>query len=185
VEAEKAYARLLRDVPEHELAEAAHLGRAMSLVEAESWSAAARALAEHRTRYPESDRLFEVDFRLGQSLRALGRHRSAVQAFRRVTSSYRGETAARAQFEIGECLLDQGDWEGALAEYLKVRFLYGHEEWVAASMLRAGRCFEELGQDDRARAVYAELREKHPDTEWARQAPEPAAPGGSGGSGGI
>ena len=135
-------------------------------MDAGAHDAAVRELNAHRQRYPESERLLEVDFSLGISLRALGRHPSAIQALRRVTSAHRGETAARAQYEIGECFRDQNDHESALSEYLKVRFIYGHDEWVAASMYRAGECFDKLGQPDRAKTAFAELAEKYPDSPW-------------------
>jgi len=179
-EAEKSYRTLLREYPDHELVERAHLGLGLSLVDARAWADAVPVLSEHRERYPESERLFEVDFRLGKSLQELGRYPSAIQAFRRVTSGFRGETAARAQFEIGECLFAQRDFEGALSEYLKVRYLYAHEEWVAASLFRCGQCFEKLEQTDRAAATFKELMEKYPQSEWSREAAKSVRTGSSG-----
>jgi len=168
-EAEKAYRALLSDYGDHDLAKDAHLGLCLALVDQGAWDPAVRELEEHRRRYPGSERMFEVDFSLGRSLQALERYPSAVQAFRRVTASHRGETAARAQFEIGECMRAQGDHEAALSEYLKVRFLYAHEEWVAGSLFRTGECFERLEQPNRAEATFTELREKFPDSPWTRR----------------
>jgi TolA-binding protein len=169
-EAEAYYRKLIADYPKHELRERADLSLALSLVEAEAWNDAVKVLNRHRQTYPESERIFEVDFWLGKSLVATGRHDSAIQCFRRVTASHRGETAARSQYEIGNCFLEKGDAQQALSEYLKVRFLYGHVEWVAAAMLRCGQCFERLEQTDRALETYRELVEKYPEEESAKKA---------------
>lgn len=160
---------LLTTYPEHELTENTHLTLGLALHDSEAWDAALRELQDHRTRYPESERLFEVDFSIGRCLQQLGRIPSAVQAFRRVTSAHRGETAARAQYEIGECFRAQSNFEDALSEYLKVRFLYAHDDWIAASLYRSGQCFEKLGQDDRARSTYTELASQYPKSEWAKR----------------
>ncbi len=168
LEAEKSYRSLLTEYPKHELTERCHLALGLAQYEGEAYQDAVRTLSQHRQRYAESERLFEVDFFLGKSCQALKRSASAIQAFRRVTASYRGETAARAQYEIGECLRAQNNHEGALSEYLKVRYLYGHEEWVTASMFRCAETFEQLKQMDRAFETYTELVEKHPETKWAR-----------------
>lgn len=168
--AEKAYRAFLTEYPRHDLVESGHLGLALSLVDAGAWEAALRELNQHRQRYSKSERLFEVDFSVGRCLQALKRFPSAVQAFRRVTAEHRGETAARAQFEIGECFRAQSNFEDALSEYLKVRYLYGHEEWVAASMYRSGECFAKLGQEDRSQTAFAELIGKFPESSWSAQA---------------
>ncbi len=160
---------LLKAYPDHELTETAHLTLALALHDTGAWDAALRELQDHRSRYPESERLFEVDFSIGRCLKQLDRIPSAVQAFRRVTSTHRGETAARAQYEIGECFRAQNNYEDALSEYLKVRFLYAHDDWIAASLFRTGQCFEKLGQDDRARSTYTELSSQYPKSEWAKR----------------
>jgi TolA-binding protein len=84
-----------------------------------------------------------------------------------VTGKHQGPTAARAQFQIGECLFAQGKHDEAVRELLKVDILYAYPEWSAAALYEAGRCFEAMNQTEKARAQYEQVREKHGQTRWA------------------
>jgi TolA-binding protein len=87
--------------------------------------------------------------------------------YAKVTATHQGPTAARAQFQIGECLFAQNKHEEAVRELLKVDILYAYPEWSAAALYEAGRCFEALNQPDKAREQYRQVREKHAQTQWA------------------
>jgi TolA-binding protein len=87
-----------------------------------------------------------------------------------VTAAHQGPTAARAQFQIGECLFAQGKHEDAVGELLKVDILYAYPEWSAAALYEAGRCFEAMGKPAEARAQFESVRDKHGGTRWAKLA---------------
>ena len=92
--------------------------------------------------------------------------------YRRVAAGHQGPTAARAQFQIGECLFAQGKHEEAARELLKVDILYAYPEWSAAALYEAGRCLEATGKAADARAQYEQVVQKHGDTRWAKLAGE-------------
>jgi tetratricopeptide (TPR) repeat protein len=70
--------------------------------------------------YPESDQDPEAQFLIGESLHLVGRHPEAVKAYEVVSFRWpRTELAARALFEAGNCLAEDGDLTHAIARYLE------------------------------------------------------------------
>src|SRR5690606_8069568 len=101
-----------------------------------------------------------------------GRHAEAIESYRRVTDSHTGATAARAQFQIGECLFAMKRLDEAIRELLKVDILYQQSEWSAASLYEAGRCFEEQGRRGEAREQYEQVVNRFGESPWAGLARE-------------
>ena len=106
----------------------------------------------------------------GRALAAQRKRRAARQAFERVVADDRGELAAQARLGIGLLLENEGRTDEALSEYLKVAFLYAHDEEVAEALFRAGTCLEALGDADKALEQYEEILSKHPRANYAREA---------------
>jgi TolA-binding protein len=100
----------------------------------------------------------------------LKRHDEAIAAYERVIARHQGPTAARAQFQIGQCLYAQKKLEPAVRELLKVDILYAYPEWSAAALFEAGRCFEQLNDPVQARTQFAVVIEKFKETKWAELA---------------
>ena len=96
-----------------------------------------------------------------------GRFSEAIEAYRDVVEHHEGPTAARAQFQIGECLFALRDFKQAVRELLRVDILYAYPEWSAPALFEAGRCFEELGDPIEARSQYKLVQERYGQTEWA------------------
>ncbi|RMH29400.1 MAG: hypothetical protein D6693_01995 [Planctomycetota bacterium] len=134
------------------------------------WSDAERAFTDFLSRFSESPVWFQARFGEGWARENLSRHEDAIAAYRDVTERHDGPTAARAQFQIGECLFALGRHEEAAAELLKVDVLYAYPEWSAAALYEAGRCFEALNQPAQARDQYRRVVAEHADTAWAAQA---------------
>lgn len=134
------------------------------------WAESQRAFETHRERFADSDLWFQSQFGIAWALENQGELDAAMTAYRAVVESHNGPTAARAQFQIGECLFAQKKHEDAVRELLKVDILYAYPEWSAAAIYETGRCFEAMGQQDNARAQFAQVLEKHADTQWAKLA---------------
>ena len=100
------------------------------------------------------------------------RRAEAIGDYRQVVENHKGETAARAQFQIGECLFAMGSLEEAVTELLRVDILYAYDEWSAASLYEAGRVLERLQRPHQARAQYQQVVERFPDLNWAAMARE-------------
>jgi TolA-binding protein len=114
----------------------------------------------------------EPRFGLGWSVENGGDPEAAIEHYRLVTDEHRGGTAARAQFQIGECLFALGRHDEAVRELLRVDILYAEPEWSAAAVYEAGRCFEAMGKVGEARAQYRDVAERFGESDWARAAGE-------------
>ncbi len=102
----------------------------------------------------------------------MGRYEQAIEGYREVVRTHNGPTAARAQFQIGECLFALERHAEAVTEFLRVDILYGVDAWTAAALYEAGRCFEALNKVGEAREQYAQVVERFGDSDWARLARE-------------
>ena len=119
---------------------------------------------------------FQARFGQGWARENQSKYDGACEAYRDVVDRHEGPTAARAQFQIGECLYAQKKLEEAIRELLKVDVLYGYPEWSAAALYEAGRCMRELGREKEAAAQFEEVIKRFPETRWAALAKEvPAA----------
>ncbi len=153
---------------------AASLRAAQTLVHVRRWSEAQQAAEQLLARAAGFPRSYEAHYVLGRCFAARGLFEEARACYRRVTSSPLGgktETAAMAQWMIGETYFHQRDYASAVREYLRVEILYDFPSWQAAALLQAGKCCEKLGKPDEAAAHYRRVLEHYADTEFR----EPAA----------
>ena len=103
----------------------------------------------------------------------MGRFREARTAYERVSASLAGhmsETAAMAQWMIGETYFHQKDYEQAIPAYLRIETLCEFPHWRAGGLLQAGKCFEIRYDYKAAIELYARLLKKYPDTPFREEA---------------
>lgn len=164
-------------------AEAALLRLGEAHATAQDWRQSQRAYERHRADHPRSPRWYMAEFGLGWSLENGGKPREAMVHYRSVADKHKGDTAARAQFQIGECLFALGEHEQAVRELLRVDILHASPEWSAAALYEAGRCYEAMDKIGEARAQYRAVQDRFGDSDWATAAGERlraiAAPGGT------
>lgn len=149
------------------------LRRAQLLAHEKEWLAALESADPIGARYPDFEQQFEVEYLRGRCLAAVARFDEAREAYARVIESPLGaktETAARAQWMIGESYFHQKNFAAALREYLRVDILYAFPTWQAAALLQAGKCQEALGAPSEARALYERVLKNHSDTRFAADA---------------
>ncbi len=144
------------------------LGECLSA--SQRWARSERAFAEYLDRFPDSGQGFQAQFGIGWARENQQRHDEAIIAYRKVIGRHQGPTAARAQFQIGECLFAKRRYDEAVRELLKVDILYAYPEWSAAALYEAGRCFEKLSKPVEARAHFKQVVERHKQTRWAELA---------------
>lgn len=146
------------------------LGEAQASLQ--QWGKSERTFTDYLEQFRESKQWFQAQFGIGWAREHQKHYDEAANAYRLVTRRHQGETAARAQFQIGECLFAKGDFSNAVSELLKVDILYAYPQWSAAALYEAGRCFEKLGKIIEARAHFKQVGEQHGDTKWAELASE-------------
>ena len=118
--------------------------------------------------HAKSKLLRRARFGQGWARENQGKFDVAIKSYRQVISAgNRDETAARAQFQIGECLFMLKQYDDAIRELLKVEINYAYPQWVSKSMLEMGRALEKRGQKIRAIEQFELLVEKYPQSSAA------------------
>ena len=148
---------------------------------AEALRAADRLLAE----YPEGALRHDAMFARGFALQFSGDRGSAVEAYRAVVLGTRAPVAARAQYHIGECRMEDGKHLEAAREFTTAvanfDFDGEYSEWVRRALLGAGLAYGSAGDRAAADAQLKELVERFPSTDEARAASERLRESGKGG----
>ncbi len=124
-------------------------------------------------RHPKFRQQYEVDYVVGRYLAHRGRFGEAREAYERVVRSPVGgrtETAAIAQWMIGETHFHQKQYDEAIKAYHRVESLFAYPTWQAAALLQAGKCYEQQGDLTNAAKMYAQILTKYADTSFAAEA---------------
>ncbi|MBI5765279.1 MAG: tetratricopeptide repeat protein [Planctomycetes bacterium] len=133
----------------------------------EQWGRSEEVLAHYLKENADSETWYQAAFGIGWARENLGRHEEAIASYRSVVERHKGPTAARAQFQTGECLFAMKKYEEAVRELMKVDILYDYPEWSAAALYEAGRCLEKLSKSGEARKQFETVAEKYKGTNWA------------------
>lgn len=123
--------------------------------------------------FPEFAQQYEVDYLVGRALASQALFEESRQAYHRVIHSKHGaktETAAIAQWMIGETYFHQKSYGTALREYLRLEILYAYPTWQSAALLQAGKCHELLGEWEKAAQAYRRIVDQYPQTEFVDDA---------------
>ena len=172
-EAETLFGNLNRTQLNESVVPVAALRHAQSLAQQNKWNEAYATVKDILTEYPDFEQQYEVDYLLGRCLASHGEFEDARAAYLRVTASPMGgktETAAMAQWMIGESYFHQKRYDDAIREYLRLEILYAYPRWQAGALLQAGKCHELLGQRIAASELYLRLITNYPNTEFTEEA---------------
>jgi TolA-binding protein len=146
-----------------------HLRLAQCLVHMEHWNQVLKIANRCLQEDSGFEAVYEFEFLVGRALSALGKLDDAREAFKNVVQSDRGkttETAAIAQWRIGETYFHQQEYKQAIAAYYRVDSLYAYERWRAAALIQAGKCQEHLGNWEHAVKLYQQLIDDFPKSEF-------------------
>ena len=118
---------------------------------------------------------YEFKFLLGRAAEYDGMFDDARKHYKQVITSTDGagtETAAIAQWRIGETWFHQNKHKEAIAAYEKTDLEYEFSRWSSAALIQAGKCQEHLENWRHAEKLYSELLDRHPDSEFVFDAKE-------------
>ena len=169
--AERSLKQMLDKFPSHKQASVALLKLGEVQAEAKDFDASQQTFQQFLDRYSSDPLAYRARFGIGWALENRKRFDEARQAYEKVIAATNTETAARAQFQIGETWLAEEKFDQAVAALLAVEDVYAYPQWSARALLEAGRTFEQMKQPDQAKAQYKVVTEKYKD------APEAAAAG--------
>ncbi|MEK6799144.1 MAG: tetratricopeptide repeat protein [Planctomycetota bacterium] len=162
--------KLIERHPDDASIASAFLRQGETLAALQRWAASERAFARYLERFPEGEGKSQARFGVGFACENQKRYDEAIRAYGRVVESSSSPTAARAQFQIGECLFAQGKHEEAVRELLKVDILYAYAEWSAAALFEAARCFEKLDKPQEAQRHFRQVADQYGDSSWGKMA---------------
>jgi TolA-binding protein len=171
---EKLAARL-KELPRQPWMAMVPLRRAQILAQREQWNDAYELAAKIEADFPDFPQQYEVDYLLGRCLASRAEFDAARQAYKKTIESAAGaktETAAMAQWMIGETFFHQKNYRSAIREYQRVEALYAFPVWQAAALLQAGKCHELLGESREAEQLYRQILSAYAKTPLAEQAAE-------------
>ena len=138
------------------------------------YAEAAKILTKLLAEAPEGELQYEALFALGYSLQFQDSFDKAIEAFRKVVDGTGAVVAARAQFQVGECCMDQKKYRQAAREYLAVvagfDFDGPYRDWFRKALLAAGIAYQADGDNDNAGKQWQELVEDYPDSVEAKAA---------------
>lgn len=160
-QAQKTFAELIRRFPQHPQASLAQIKLAEAQADAGDFQ---QSLATHEAflkDHPKDALAYRAHFGVGWAAENLRKFDAARAAYAKAISATNTETAARAQFQIGETYCDEGNFEKAVPALLAVADVYAYPKWSARALLEAGRASEHLKQPDRARQYYGDVIAKY------------------------
>ena len=117
--------------------------------------------------------LAALELKAGQYDQAAARYAAAAEA---ASGDDALELRARAYFGLGEAAEAAGQSEKAARHFLSVAVLFEHPEWTPHSLYRAGKLFGQLGQQAEQASAWKELKERYPESSFARQIEAEKAP---------
>jgi TolA-binding protein len=151
------------------------LRRAQVLAHHRQWEQAYQIASQIEGRFPEFSLQYEVDYLIGRYHARRAEFEEAREAYVRVVRSERGratETAAVAQWMIGETYFMQKQYNQAIKAYFRVEGLHDFPRWKAAALLQAGKCHEMVGRWQDAAELYDKVVTAYRQTSFAQKAAE-------------
>ncbi|QEG20912.1 tetratricopeptide repeat protein [Mariniblastus fucicola] len=139
------------------------------------WTNAAMLARDCLERFEGFSNAYEFRFLLGRAAEYDGMFDDARNHYLQVIESTDGagtETAAISQWRIGETYFHQNKHKEAIAAYSKTNSDYSFSRWSSAALIQAGKCQEHLGNWQHAATLYAQLLERHPESEFVADAKE-------------
>jgi TolA-binding protein len=131
--------------------------------ERSDYDASARAYETFLVKYAKDPQSYRAHFGLGWAMENRKQFDAARKAYQKVIDSHNGETAARAQFQIGETFVAEGKFDKALAALLAVEDVYAYPKWASRALLESGRVLEQLKKPADARKQYELVTSKYAD----------------------
>jgi len=151
------------------------LRRAQLLMRKEKWEQALAVAETISAQHPGFRQQYEADYVIGRCLASQANFNfdKARAAYRRVIDSPNGggtETAAMAQWMIGETYFMQKKYDLAIRAYERVEVQFAFPKWQAGALLQAGKCHELKGLWNVAAKLYAQVLKDYPGTPFREEA---------------
>ncbi|MDB5344945.1 MAG: hypothetical protein JWP89_3322 [Schlesneria sp.] len=146
------------------------LGHAYAL--AGQWDQSRQAHETLIGRFGQSPWKYEARYGIAWAWQNQKQYDNAANTYQQVINETATEVAAKSQYQLALCRLEQKRLPEAANALLVVPFTYDYPEWCAVALLEASRVFQEMDQPKQAIRLLEKVLKDYPDTEWAKAAQE-------------
>jgi len=123
------------------------------------WDAALALSREYIETYPDAGDVIDKKILIGRAYVALNQVDRAVEILKETRLIADSEKEPEIQFYIGDAYFRSGQYESAIAEYVKIPFLSRKTklQWEASALYYSGQAYEKLGRIEEAIRMYDEI----------------------------
>lgn len=123
------------------------------------WDAALALSRDYINEYPDADDIIDKKITISQAYVNLNQFDRAVELLRQARLAADTEKEPEIQFYIGEAYLRAGQYENAIAEFVKIPLLSRKTklQWEASALYYSGQAYEKMGKINEAIRMYEEI----------------------------
>jgi tetratricopeptide (TPR) repeat protein len=123
------------------------------------WDAAQASARIYVEKFPTAKDRISKKIIIGRSYISLNQFQSGVDYLKKIKMESDSETEPEIQFYIGEAYLKAGQYENAIAEFVKIPLLSKKTklQWEASALYYSGQAYEKLGRTNDAVRMYEEI----------------------------
>ncbi len=123
------------------------------------WDAALALSRDYIKDYPDAEDVIDKKITISQAYVNLNQFDRAVELLRQARIEADSEKEPEIQFYIGEAYLRAGQYESAIAEFVKIPLLSRKTklQWEASALYYSGQAYEKLGRITEAIRMYQEI----------------------------
>ncbi|MEE4312558.1 MAG: tetratricopeptide repeat protein [candidate division KSB1 bacterium] len=153
-----------RNAIEHPTISDSHLMQGMHAlircyVETHLWDRALLLSREFIEKFPVSENTFEVRIQIGTIYYQLREYDRAIEYLSQLKHEAGREDEPRIQYWIADSYMEKGDYDRAISEFLKVRYISKPTKlnWAVTAQFKAGLAYMKLGEMLSARNVFSKI----------------------------
>jgi len=123
------------------------------------WDAALALARDYINDYPDADDVIDKKITMSQAYVNLNQYDRAIELLRQARLEADSEKEPEIQFYIGDAYLKAGQYESAIAEFVKIPLLSRKTklQWEASALFYSGQAYEKLGRTNEAVRMYQEI----------------------------
>jgi tetratricopeptide (TPR) repeat protein len=123
------------------------------------WDAAQGLARQYVEQYPNAEDRLDKKMIIAQAFINLSQFENAAEYLKRMKLEADSESEPEIQFYIGEAYLKAGQYEQAIAEFVKIPLLSKKTklQWEASALYYSGQAYEKLGRISDAVRMYKEI----------------------------
>jgi len=126
------------------------------------WDAAQGLAREYIEKYPRAEDRLDKKLVVAQAFINLNQFQNAVEYLKTIKLEADTEREPEIQFYIGEAYLKAGQYEEAIAEFVKIPLMSKKTklQWEASALYYSGQAYEKLGRISDAVRMYQEILDR-------------------------